>query len=539
MAVSLSRRNGTLAFIYWIWDSLDRTIFTAIKFSFPARFVSPFGFLGMLTFITFIILGVTGALLMFYYEPILDRAWDSVEFINNDVPFGFHIRNIHYHGSNAMVMLAILHMYYQYFSGRYKIRNEILWVTGIILGTVTILEAFTGYDIIFSERAELAISIAASLTNSIPIAGPLIRDMAFGNGFHDFVLRFYTQHVFILPIVMLGLMAVHFPRFLVFDVPMVMAIGGAILITGGVFPVDLGFKFQPTVPPGITVPEWYLTGLYAFLRTQYDKFVTGVLWPGLFILSLLIIPFVDRYKKFSWKDKPLVTAFGIVGISQILVTTYWGFYIPPDSTLPLVERLVIDPIYLYSVMILLVPLGIGFSYMMIYLAKEAERKAKLAKEKGPQKIARIEFSEKWINWVIIALIIFMVFLNIAAYNAAITGMKNMGLFLAGLILIVFAGMFHVYRYAMAQTPPPAPPPGLKGKFRSKAIGGTSTKELPNKDSLDDSPEKNLQEKEEFVKALEKKDVHVPEPQAPEIKSKSAGLDSEKDPNIGMSDLKKP
>ena len=538
MAVSLSRRSGLMAFIYWIWDSLDRTIFTAIKFSFPARFVSPFGFLGMLTFITFIILGVSGALLMFYYEPILDRAWDSVEFINNDVPFGFHIRNIHYHGSNAMVMLAILHMYYQYFSGRYKIRNEILWVTGIILGTVTILEAFTGYDIIFSERAELAISIAASLTNSIPVAGPLIRDMAFGNGFHDFVLRFYTQHVFILPIVMLGLMAVHFPRFLVFDVPMVMAISGAILITGGVFPVDLGFKFQPTVPPGITVPEWYLTGLYAFLRTQYDKFVTGVLWPGLFILALLVIPFVDRYKKFSWKDKPLITAFGIVGIAQILVTTYWGFYIPPDSTLPLVERLVIDPIYLYTVMILLFPLGIGFSYMMIYLAKEAERKAKLAKEKGPQKVAKIEFSEKWVNWVIIALIAFMVFLNIAAYNAAITGMKNMGLFLAGLILIVFAGMFHVYRYSMAQTQVAPPPPSIKRNISSKAISGTATKELPTKDP-DDGSEKNIQEKEVFIKELEKKDVHIPDPKAPEIQSKNAEVTSEKDPNIGVSDLKKP
>ena len=538
MAVSLSRRSGLMAFIYWIWDSLDRTIFTAIKFSFPARFVSPFGFLGMLTFIVFIILGVSGALLMFYYEPILDRAWDSVEFINNDVPFGFHIRNIHYHGSNAMVMLAILHMYYQYFSGRYKIRNEILWVTGVILGTVTILEAFTGYDIIFSERAELAISIAASLTNSIPVAGPLIRDMAFGNGFHDFVLRFYTQHVFILPIVMLGLMAVHFPRFLVFDVPMVMAISGAILITGGVFPVDLGFKFQPTVPPGITVPEWYLTGLYAFLRTQYDKFVTGVLWPGLFILALLVIPFVDRYKKFSWKDKPLITAFGIVGIAQILVTTYWGFYIPPDSTLPLVERLVIDPIYLYTVMILLVPLGIGFSYMMIYLAKEAERKAKLAKEKGPQKVAKIEFSEKWVNWVIIALIAFMVFLNIAAYNAAITGMKNMGLFLAGLILIVFAGMFHVYRYSMAQTQVAPPPPSIKRNISSKAISGTATKELPTKDP-DDGSEKNLQEKEVFIKELEKKDVHIPDSKAPEIQSKNAEVTSEKDPNIGVSDLKKP
>ena len=108
MAVSLDRRNGLLEFIYWIWNELDRTIFTGIKFSFPARFVSPFGFLGMLTFIMFITLGVTGALLMFYYEPIMTRSWDSVAFINNEVPFGFHIRNLHYHGSNAMVMLAIL-----------------------------------------------------------------------------------------------------------------------------------------------------------------------------------------------------------------------------------------------------------------------------------------------------------------------------------------------------------------------------------------------------------------------------------------------
>ena len=57
MAVSLEpRRNGVVEFLYWLWEGVDRTIFTAIKFSFPARFVSPFGFLGMLTFIVFIIL---------------------------------------------------------------------------------------------------------------------------------------------------------------------------------------------------------------------------------------------------------------------------------------------------------------------------------------------------------------------------------------------------------------------------------------------------------------------------------------------------
>lgn len=484
MAVSLSRRTGAVSFFYWLWDGIDRTIFTGMKFSFPSRFVSPFGFLGMLTFITFVILGISGALLMFYYFPILDRAWDSVQKINDVVPFGFHIRNIHYHGSNAMVLLAILHMYYQYFSGRYKIRNEVLWVTGVILGTVTILEAFTGYDIIFSERAELAISIAASLTNSIPIAGPTIREAMFGSGFTDFVLRFYAQHVFILPLVMLGLMAVHFPRFMVFDVPMVMAISGAILITGGVFPIDMGFKFEPTVPPGITVPEWYLTGLYAFLRTQYDKFVTGVLWPGLFIGALLLTPFIDRYKKFSWKDRPLVTSFGITGIAQIMVTTYWGFYIPPDTTIPLVQRLVIDPIFFYLVMILLVPLGFGFSYMMIKMAQEAERKAKLSKEKGPKKVAEINLSQKWLNWIIVALIAFQVYLNIAAYNAAITGLNNLSLFFTGLILIVFAGLFHVYRYALseAKKPPPPPPvvshePALE-KAKPAEIPAQPAKELP-------------------------------------------------------------
>ena len=528
MAVSLHRRTGAVAFFYWLWDGLDRTIFTAIKFSFPSRFVSPFGFLGMLTFVTFVILGISGALLMFYYQPILDRAWDSVHFINNDVPFGFHIRNIHYHGSNAMVLLAILHMYYQFFSGRYKIRNEILWTTGVILGTVTILEAFTGYDVIFSERAELAISIAASLTTSIPVAGPTIRDAMFGSGFSDFVLRFYAQHVFVLPLVMLGLMAVHFPRFLVFDVPMVMAIGGAILLTGRVFPIDLGFKFEPTVPPGVTVPEWYLTGLYAFLRTQYDKFVTGVLWPGIFIASFLLIPFIDRYKKFSWKDRPIITAFGITGIAQIMVTTYWGFYIPSDSKIPLVQRLVIDPVFLYTVMILLVPLGFGFSYMMIKLAKESERKAKLAKEKGPKKVATINLSQKWINWLIVALLAFQVFLNIAAYNATLTGMKNISLFFIGIILIVFAGFFHVYRYGLNQAKNAPPPPIQIPEEKPKELAEPQLSPNTSKLSEEQSSGTVTKEPKEIAQQIPASKVQA-----------DLGVDANKISDFGSSDLKKP
>ncbi|MEM2759330.1 MAG: cytochrome b N-terminal domain-containing protein [Nitrososphaerales archaeon] len=474
MGASLKTEHGIVRFFKWLWAGLERTLFLGMKFTFPSRYVSPLGFLGMLTFITFIILGITGALLMFYYEPILDRAWDSVERINDVIPYGFHIRNIHYHASNAMVFLALAHMYYQYFSGRYKIRNEVLWVTGVILGTVTILEAFTGYDILYNERAELAISIAASLTNSIPVLGPDIRAMMFGAGFADFVLRFYALHVFILPIIMLGLMAVHFPRFLVFDVPMVMAISGAIFITGGVFPVELGIKFEPESPPGVTVPEWYLTGLYAFLRTQYDKFVTGVLWPGLFIGALLLIPFMDRYKKFSWKDRPLITAIGITSLAQIIVTTYWGFWIDPDIQKSLTERLVIDPIVFYTVMLLLVPLSFGFTYMMIKLARHAEYKHKMeaAKRKGAGETRQgISLPENWSWMIIIALLIFQVYLNISAYYAGVAGFRNVELFLVGLVLITFAGIFHVYRYANQQAKvsrvespkPVAPAPAEKEK----------------------------------------------------------------------------
>jgi ubiquinol-cytochrome c reductase cytochrome b subunit len=467
MGVTLHRENSLTRFFRWTYTGVERTIFMGLKFTFPSRFVSPLGFLGMLTFVLFIILGITGALLMLFYEPILDRAWDSVKTINDVIPYGFHLRNIHYHASNAMVMVALLHMYYQYFSGRYKIRNEILWVTGIILGVLTILEAFTGYDIIFSERAELAISIAASLTNSIPIIGPQMRDAFFGAGFHDFVLRFYAFHVFFLPIAMLGLMVVHFPRFLVFDVPMVMAITGAVMLTGGVFPVDMGLKFDPNVPPGITVPEWYLTGLYAFLRSAYDKFTTGVAWPGLFIFILLIIPFIDRYKKFSWKDRPIITAIGITSLAQIIVTTYWGFYIDPDRTKSLLERLVIDPVFLYLVMILLVPLSFGFTYLMIKLAKNAEANAKIQPKK-PTGTSSINLTEKWIYGIFIALLAFQVYLNIAAYYAVLNGMQNYSLFIVGIMMLVFAGMFHIYRHgkSMQKAPPPkptVPPMPMKAK----------------------------------------------------------------------------
>jgi len=288
----------------------------------------------------------------------------------------------------------------------------------------------------------------------------------------------------------------------------------------------MGFKFQPTVPPGVTVPEWYLTGIYAFMRTQYDKFVTGLLWPLIFIASFVLIPFIDRYKKFSWRDRPIVTAFGITSLAQIMVTTYWGFYISPDVSIPLVERLVIDPIFFYSVMILMVPLGFGFTYMMIKLANEAERKSKLAKNNGPKKVASINLSEKWINWLLIALLAFQVFLNIAAYNASLTGMKNVSLFFIGVILLVFAAFFHVYRYALSQEKnAPPPPPVLVQEEIPKLVESDVPK--PSEISEDDSTKEKSEPKELSS------EIPTPKTQA------DLGVDTTNNTNLGSDDLNKP
>ena len=301
------------------------------------------------------------------------------------------------------------------------------------------------------------------------------------------------------------------------------------MLTGGVFPIDLGLKFDPTVPPGVTVPEWYLTGLYAFLRSAFDKFTTGVLWPGLFIFTLLIIPFIDRYKKFSWKDRPIITALGITSIAQIIITTYWGFYIDPDRTKSLLERLVIDPIFLYTVMVVLVPLSFGFTYLMIKLAKNAEANAK--KQKPAEKNS-IQLPAKWLYILFIVLIGFQVYLNIAAYYAVLNGMKNYSLFLIGILMLVFSGMFHLYRHSRGLTKSNVEVVTTnKRKFVFPSFGAGSTKSLPSKTAkvgeLSDSSDRIFNAPSD--KSLDDKKP-VPVPEIPATKGNSLSSSSSSSTN---------
>ncbi|MFQ5573287.1 MAG: cytochrome bc complex cytochrome b subunit, partial [Nitrosopumilaceae archaeon] len=147
---------------------------------------------------------------------------------------------------------------------------------------------------------------------------------------------------------------------------------------------------------------------------------------------------------------------------------------------------------------------------------------------GPKKVATINLSEKWLNWVIIALIAFLVFLNISAYNAALTGMKNISLFFVGLILIVFAAFFHVYRFGLneAKNVPPPPPEPLPEEKPSalEAPKEAETPQLPEGGPSGEGKEPPKEIPQE-----------VPTPKV----DADLSLDQNKNPNIGTSDVNKP
>ncbi len=430
---------------HWFVDGLDRTVFRGVQYTFPKRFVSPLGYLGVLTGIVFLVLGVTGGLLMIFYRPTITGcgnvtcAFFSVQQINDVIPYGYLLRNIHYAASNAMVLLAVLHMYYQYFSGRFKIKNEILWVTGIVLGIITGVEAYTGYDLILNQRAGLAIEIGFQLANASPLIGPALRVATFGSGFTDFILRLYSAHVFILPMIMILLVFIHFPRYLVFDLPIVSAVVGGIMIIAGIFPVAVSIPYNPANGT-LTIPEWYLTGIYALLRTGFDKFVMGGLMPALLFLMALVVPFVDTSKKLSWKDRPFFTALGITSIAQILVTTAWGFYINPDTTLPTLQRLLVSPSYYFASMIGVTIVCFVMTYAFLGYIKSRERIRKAASPLGPL------LSRKWVFILFFVLIIGQVALDGLALDAFSMGLSNMTLFDLGSVLVMFGVIVHLYRY---------------------------------------------------------------------------------------------
>jgi quinol-cytochrome oxidoreductase complex cytochrome b subunit len=170
--------------------------------------------LGGISFLLFIILTVSGILLMFYYVPDVNRAYDDMLDLETVVPFGIPLRNIHRWAAHGMIIAVVGHMCRVFFTGAYKPPREFNWVVGVSLLLLTLLLSFTGYLLPWDQLAYWAITVGTNIASYAPVVGPKIRFLLLGGNTvgQNALIRFYVLHVILLPTLMMLLMILHFWR---------------------------------------------------------------------------------------------------------------------------------------------------------------------------------------------------------------------------------------------------------------------------------------------------------------------------------------
>jgi len=155
---------------------------------------------------------VTGVFLSFYYIPSVDRAFESIQMITDEVAFGWLVRGIHHWSAYLIVVTMIIHLLKVFITGSYRPPREFTWVSGVLLLMIVFGFLATGYLLTWSQQGYWASRVAMGLAGEVPVAGPVI--LLFVQGGYVIkqaaLTRFFTTHVFLLPVAIIVLLGVHF-----------------------------------------------------------------------------------------------------------------------------------------------------------------------------------------------------------------------------------------------------------------------------------------------------------------------------------------
>jgi cytochrome b6 len=328
----------------------------------PVHRYGVYYYLGGMTLFFFLVQVATGILLMLYYRPSAEQAFESVEFIMTTVPFGWLMRSLHSWSANLMVYFAFLHLASVYFLKAYRKPRELTWVTGTLLFFVIMGFGFSGYLLPWNQLAFFATKVGTDIAGSVPLFGDwMLRFLRGGERVGGGTLsRFYGWHVAILPAITTLLLALHlflvqihgmsvppaveeeakrrrpmrfFPHYALRDLfAWVLALG--VLVTlAAIFPWELGEKADPFAPAYKDIrPEWYFMFLFQALKfvpggeiagVEYEAF--PILLSGVAALALVAVPFLDRGKPGS-RSGAIATWIGVVAIVFMVVMTAWGYH---------------------------------------------------------------------------------------------------------------------------------------------------------------------------------------------------------------------
>lgn len=166
---------------------------------------------GSATLILALLQGLTGMLLTVYYVPSPDKAYDSIQYIMNEVAFGWLIRGMHHWGATLLIVLVFLHMLKAFFVGAYKYPREMTWLTGGVLLLLALVMGFSGYLLPWNQKAYWATTVGTNIVGAVPIVGPLLLRIVRGGQEVGAVTlaRFYGLHIWWVPAISAAVVAVH------------------------------------------------------------------------------------------------------------------------------------------------------------------------------------------------------------------------------------------------------------------------------------------------------------------------------------------
>jgi len=171
-------------------------------------------YLGSFSFLLFLVLVITGVLLMFYYHPAVPQAYRDMKDLRFVVSSGVFLRNLHRLAAHLMVLAVFAHMFHVFYRGGYKPPHEFNWAVGVVLLLVTLFLSYTGYLLPWDQLAFWAITVGSNIVSSMPVIGNRIRFLLLGGNLvgENALLRFYVLHCVVLPVVAVMLVGIHFWR---------------------------------------------------------------------------------------------------------------------------------------------------------------------------------------------------------------------------------------------------------------------------------------------------------------------------------------
>ena len=169
-------------------------------YSAPAR-LDRWSLIGALLLVALALQFTTGGLLLLQYTPDPERAFESVQRIAWDVPFGWLIRLLHVHGASLLVAMAFVHLGVVAVRGAYKSPRELVWITGCLLLLLVLAASVTGYVLPWSQLSYWAVTIVTRAAGEIPWLGEgLVRFLRGGDAVGAATLRrAFASHVVFLP----------------------------------------------------------------------------------------------------------------------------------------------------------------------------------------------------------------------------------------------------------------------------------------------------------------------------------------------------